>query len=94
MKFPDSLEGPAQQLASAVQRYADVSDSTLKAAELDAEEKTARNFARKLGGQENMSTSGKLVLAFLAVMFLYLFVAFERHQRGLQAVLANQRPLT
>ena len=90
MKFPDNLEVPAQQLASAVQRYADVADTKLKSAEIDAEEETARNFARKLGGQENMATSGKLFLGFLGVMFLYLFVAFERHQRSLRAVLANQ----
>lgn len=90
MKFPDNLEVPAQQLASAVQRYADVADGKLKSAEFDAEERTARNFARKLGGQENISTSGKLFLGFLAVMFLYLFVALERHQRSLWAALANQ----
>lgn len=89
MKYPDDLEAPSQQLASAVQRYGDVAGAKLEKARNDAEEATARNHARKAEGRENWSLSFKLFLGFMAVMFLYLFVAMERHHRSLRTLVAR-----
>jgi len=90
MKYPDDLVAPSQQLANAVQRYGDIAGAKLAKANNDAEESTARNYARKAQGQENWSLSFKLFLGFMAVMFLYLFVAMERHHRSLKALLGRQ----
>ena len=83
MKFPDNLEAPEQQFANAVQRYADGAVTKLEGAQNDAEAKTADNDARKAQGWIDILTSGKMFLGFLFVMFLYLFVAVERHHRML-----------
>lgn len=94
MKYPDNLEAPSQQLASAVQRYGDIAGARLEKASNDAEDATSRNYARKAEGRENWSLSFKLFLGFMAVMFLYLFVAMERHHRSLRALIAQDRQAT
>lgn len=90
MKFPENLESPAQQFAGAIQRYGDVAGAKLTAARNAAEEQTARNHARKLGGIGHITTSGTLFLVFLGVMFLYLFVAMERHHRALRRLIDHK----
>lgn len=90
MKFPGDLETPAQQFANAVQRYADIAEARLATARIEADAETARNQARKLEGWENVVDSGKLFVGFLLVMFLYLFVAMERHHRNLRALMARR----
>lgn len=90
MKYPDDLEAPSQQLAAAVQRYGDTARAKLQTAKNDAEEATARNIARKAEGRENWSLSFKLFLGFMSIMFLYLFVAMERHHRSLRALMAER----
>jgi len=90
MKFPEHLEAPAQQFAGAIQRYAEKAETKLAQARNEAEQKTARNHARKLEGQDNISTGVKLFLGFLAIMFLYLFVAIERHHRTLRALVVRR----
>ena len=87
MKFSDDLEDPAQQFASAIQRYVDTAENKLVSATSDAREQTAANLLRKEEGTNSISDSGKLFLGFLAVMFLYLFVAIERHYRRLGELL-------
>jgi hypothetical protein len=87
MKFPEDLESPAQQFASAVQRYADTAEARLIKARNDAEAQTARNHERKVNGIGHITTSGTLFLMFLGVMFLYLFVAMERHHRNLRRLI-------
>lgn len=83
MKFPDTLEPPAQQFASAIQRYVDSAESKLETASNDADDQTSANLRRKEEGIANITQSGMLFVGFLAVMFLYLFVAIERHYRRL-----------
>jgi hypothetical protein len=90
LKFPDGLEAPGQQFAAAVQRYADTADAKLTQARNDADEKTAQNQVRKLEGIAEIGTGAKLFLGFLAVMFLYLLVAMERHQRNLRALIEKE----
>ncbi len=90
MKFPEEIESPAQQFASAIQRYADIADSRLVASRIAADEQTANNQARKLEGISHISTSGTLFLLFLGVMFLYLFVALERHHRNLRLLIEKR----
>jgi len=90
MKFPDGLQAPSQQFADAVKRYAEAASAKLSQARNDADAKTAANMARKVEGHANMSTGGKLFLGFLAVMFLYLFVAMERHHRSLRALIERK----
>ena len=87
MKFPEDLESPAQQFASAVQRYADTAEAKLINARNEAEAQTARNHARKVNGIGHITTSGTLFLMFLGVMFLYLFVAMERHHRNMRRLI-------
>lgn len=89
MKFPADLESPAEQLASAVERYAETASARLEAAENDAQAKSAQNMDKKVEGMGNIGTSGQLLLAFLAIMFLYLFVAMERHHRSLRQLIAK-----
>lgn len=91
MKFPDNLEAPEQQFANAVQRYADGAVTKLEGAQNDAEAKTADNNARKAQGWLDILTSGKMFLGFLFVMFLYLFVAVERHHRMLADEFKNAK---
>lgn len=90
MKFPDDLESPAEQFAAAVQRYADTAQARIEKARIDAGEATARNMARKVEGHDDMGNGGKLFLGFMAVMFLYLFVAMERHHRNLRALIERK----
>lgn len=87
MKFPENLEDPAQQFASAIQRYVDMAEQKLESASDDARDQTAANLLRKEEGISSIFDSGKLFLGFLAVMFLYLFVAIERHYRRLGELL-------
>jgi hypothetical protein len=87
MKFPKELEAPGELFAASIQRYADVAQDKLESARIDASVKTAENNGRKLKGQGNIGTSGKLFLGFLLVMFLYLFIAMERHNRNLRALM-------
>ncbi len=89
MKFPADLESPAEQLASAVERYAVTASARLEAAENDALAKSAQNMEKKVEGMGNIGTSGQLMLAFMAIMFLYLFVAMERHHRSLRQMIAK-----
>ena len=87
MKFPDDLEDPAQQFASAIQRYADAAEQKLATADSEARQQTVVNTLRKEDGVTSIFDSGKLFLGFLAIMFLYLFVAIERHYRRLGELL-------
>lgn len=91
LKFPEDIPSPAEQLSAAVQRYADKAEAAIGKAKMDAADATARNMARKVEGHEDISTSGKLFLGFMAVMFLYLFVAMERHHRNLRALIERER---
>ncbi len=90
MKFPDDLYAPAELFAFSIERYAAVAEMDLQSAQISAEEKTAENHSRKIKGRENIGLSGQLFLGFLAVMFLYLFIAMERHNRNLRALMAKQ----
>lgn len=87
MKFPDDLEAPAQQFASAVDRYLEQAQIGLRMVRNDAETQTARNNARKQEGLGNIVDGGKLFIGFLILMFLYLFIAMERHHRNLRALM-------
>lgn len=89
MKFPEDLYAPADLFAYSIGRYAEVADMDLQSAQIAAEEETAKNHARKIDGQQNIGTSGQLFLGFLAVMFLYLFIAMERHNRNLRALMTK-----
>ena len=89
MKFPENLDAPGQQFAAAVQRYLDRADTRLSEAYTDASAQTGRNQQRKEEGIAAIGQSGQLFLAFMAVMFLYLFVAMERHHRSLRALIAK-----
>lgn len=91
MKFPEDLSAPADLFESSVERYAETAQMDIEAARIEAEERTASNHARKLEGQENIGMSGQLFLGFLAVMFLYLFIAMERHNRNLRALMERPR---
>lgn len=91
MKFPDDLDAPAELFAVSIERYAEVAEMDLQSAQIDAEEKTAENHARKIKGQENIGMSGQLFMGFLAVMFLYLFIAMERHNRNLRALMIKPK---
>lgn len=87
MKFPADLESPAELLAGSVERYAVTAAARLDAADNDAQAKAVQIMARKAEGIGNMGTSAQLLLGFLAIMFLYLFVAMERHHRTLRRLI-------
>lgn len=89
MQYPNDIEEPATQMAQTIEQYATVAKARLDQAAILAEEATAANHNRKAEGREKIETSGKLFLGFLALMFLYLFVAMERHHRSLRQLLAN-----
>lgn len=89
MKFPEELESPAQLLANSVGTYGVKADAKLTQARNSAESETADNHARKSQGLENVVSGGKLFIGFLTVMFLYLFIALERHHRSLKIALAR-----
>lgn len=90
MQYPKDIEEPAAQLAQAVEQYAVVAKARLENAEILAEEATAENYSRKAEGRQNMELSVKLFLGFLGMMFLYLFVAMERHHRSLRLMLESR----
>jgi len=90
MKFPGNLEAPGQQFAAAVRRYQDMADTRLTDARNAANNQTEQNLRRKQDGFASIGKSGQLFVGFLAVMFLYLFVAMERHHRSLRALIAKQ----
>lgn len=91
MRFPEDLYAPAELFAYSIERYAVAAQIEMETAQIEADERTAENHARKIKGRENIGTSGKLFLGFLAVMFLYLFIAMERHNRNLRALMAKPR---
>jgi hypothetical protein len=90
MQYPNDIEEPAAQLAQAVEQYAVVAKARLEKAEILAEEATAANYSRKAEGRQHMELSVKLFLGFLGLMFLYLFVAMERHHRSLRRMLESR----
>jgi hypothetical protein len=81
MKFPNNLEAPAQAFATAIKRYSETAQQKISYARQEAVSEAAKNGARKNSGQANIMMSGRLFFGFLAVMFLYLLVALERHHR-------------
>lgn len=84
MKYPADLVAPSELFAASVSQYAEMAKTKLESSRIDAEKLTAENFQKKVKGQANIGESGKLFLGFLAVMFLYLFIAMERHNRHLR----------
>lgn len=90
MKFPDELPSPSTQFANAIARYAVAVETKLGLAQLTAEEESAKNHLKKQAGMAHMGTAMKLFLGFMAVMFLYLFVAIERHHRTLREIVTTQ----
>lgn len=94
MQFPDDIDEPAVQMAQSIEQYAVIASVRLNNAAIAAEEATAENNNRKAEGRQQIETAGKLFLGFLALMFLYLFVAMERHHRNIQRFLSGQASLT
>lgn len=92
MKFPDNLDAPSVEFAEAIDRYAHSASAAVDRAQIDADEATARQKGRKLNGQANIIDSGKLFMGFLAVMFLYLLIAMERHHRNLKLLIKQSKP--
>lgn len=89
MQYPNDIEEPATQMAQAIEQYAAIAAARLDQANILAEEATAANHNRKAEGRQKIETSGKVFVGFLALMFLYLFVAMERHHRSLRLLLAE-----
>ncbi len=83
MQFPSELAGPAETMEMLRMRFLTEMGSRLSSAENDAEAvNLARAQMRQRGAQQLMEAA-KYLLAFLAVMMLYIFVAVERHQRSM-----------
>ncbi|UIP06334.1 hypothetical protein LY632_11625 [Erythrobacter sp. SDW2] len=87
MRFPDDLESPAEAMGTAVENYLMVAARKIDTAGYDAEEKRSEILASKVEGRAQISDAGKLFLAFLGVMFLYLLVVMERHHRALNRLI-------
>lgn len=90
MRLPETLKKPVALYAELVGRYAETAAAGVDRQALAAEEERARILARKAEGKGALLSAGQWFLAFLAVMFLYLVVAIERHQRRLAARLEDR----
>ncbi|HMO76914.1 MAG TPA: hypothetical protein PKD99_07280 [Sphingopyxis sp.] len=85
MRLPGALKRPVALYGELVGRYAETAMAGVEREAVVAAEKRAETLARKAEGKGALVSGGQWFLAFMAVMFLYLIVAMERHQRRLAA---------
>lgn len=85
MVFPDNMEKPLEIMARSAENFVNSAESKISNAKNDAAEKKANLLAEKAKGRQGIVDSGKIFLAFLALMLLYIFVALERHYRAIRA---------
>ncbi|RVU07136.1 hypothetical protein EOE18_04095 [Novosphingobium umbonatum] len=87
MKFPEGLLSPVEQYAIAVATYAETAKHKSDDAKIQAQNKTSENGLRKEMGKERIQLAAEIFLGFLGIMFLYLFIALERHNRSLRLLI-------
>ncbi len=85
MRLPDRLKRPVALYGELVSRYAETAAADIERKAVAAAEQRAATLERKAEGKGALVSGGQWFLAFMAVMFLYLIVAIERHQRRLAA---------
>lgn len=85
MRLPDTLKRPVALYGELVSRYAETAAADIDRKAVAAAERRAATLERKAEGKGALVSGGQWFLAFMAVMFLYLIVAIERHQRRLAA---------
>ncbi|ALC11156.1 hypothetical protein [Sphingopyxis sp. 113P3] len=83
MRVPETLKRPVALYSELVRRYGESAAAGVERQAIAAEERRAEILARKAEGKGALLSGGQWFLAFMAVMFLYLVVAIERHQRRL-----------
>jgi hypothetical protein len=87
MKFPDGLLSPVEQYSIALAVYGQTAKQKSDDAKAQARNKTNENALRKETGKERVMLAAEVFLGFLGIMFLYLFIALERHNRSLRLLI-------
>lgn len=90
MEFPDEVANPQNVMLRLQERYFGALDRKLQSAEAEADERRAQLMERKANGRAAISTSVKIFLGFLALMFVYILIALERHHRVISRTLASR----
>ena len=89
-QFPADLSSPAEAFGDTLDNYLLMASLRQDLAISEASEREAELKAAKVSGQASISDSGKLFLAFLALMLVYLLVVMERHHRVLRRLVERQ----
>lgn len=81
MQFPEDIASPIETMRALQSRFFSKVEEKRASAQADAASERERIIERQAQGSIALSNSAKAFLAFLALMFLYLMVAIERHHR-------------
>jgi hypothetical protein len=88
MQFPDQLADPAQVMRDLQSRYFMALNDKVAGAQRTAELRRMEIAAQNQSGRDAVWQAVLAFAAFLALMFLYLMVALERHHRTIARNLA------
>lgn len=94
MKLPSGVTSYAQIFRGYQERFFEILAERRKANADEASSLRAAIAADNLSGQASLSDAVKLFGGFLAVMFFFLLIAIERHQRNLATVTPAKEPPT
>lgn len=90
MEFPKDTQSHAQIFEAFQTRYFELLGERRNANERDAENERNAITEGKIEGQIGMFFALQIVGAFLALMFFFLLIAVERHQRRMSAMIEGQ----
>ena len=90
MEFPKDTQSHSQIFEAFQTRYFELLGERRIANQADAENQRIAIAEGKIEGQIGMFSALQIVGAFLALMFFFLLIAVERHQRRMSAVIEGQ----
>lgn len=91
MEFPGQIANPQNVMLRLQDQYFAALDRKLQSADAEADGRRTEMMQRKASGGVAIETGIKAFLAFLGLMFIYLLVALERHQRVISRMIAHGR---
>lgn len=91
MQFPADINAPDAAMAESLDQFLATAAVGSDQALYDAQDREAEINARKVSGRGDLFDAGKLFLAFLGLMLIYLLVVIERHHRVLSQLVPGSR---
>jgi hypothetical protein len=94
MQFPEGTQSHAQIFRAFQDRYFSLLQERREANSSAAEKKRQDIIASISDGKLSLLTALQVLGAFLALMFFFLLIAIERHQRRISRAMAPENDLT